>query len=300
MIERTLFGWAVYSKHKQYDEPPKVFYAGSQADEQMVEILRGAEGIDIVELYTLREIPLTNFEEVLAKALQEPTLPDAISLVCTWENERAVKQAVERPGSGSSGRMWDTVFLFCIRKVMQKWYETRGEDPSRWSITDSAVKGVLDMCDQILGSGNKDLNKDIESLKHALEITYPPYMHCSACNAPRRSPVCLKCGKPTVKPADGWEYPRLPDIALIRSIAKEAGYAIGVHGTLERDLDLIAVPWVEGTLKPTELVENLCKGLNARVLAKEIKPLDRIAVSIQIDGWFKLIDLSIISHRWPI
>lgn len=31
----------------------------------------------------------------------------------------------------------------------------------------------------------------------------------------------------------------------IRSAAKKCGYAIGVHGSMRRDLDLIAVPWVE-------------------------------------------------------
>lgn len=34
----------------------------------------------------------------------------------------------------------------------------------------------------------------------------------------------------------------LPDL---RTAARRCGYALGVHGSLKRDLDLIAVPWVE-------------------------------------------------------
>ena len=33
-------------------------------------------------------------------------------------------------------------------------------------------------------------------------------------------------------------------IDKIRAIAKKHGWAVGVHGTLKRDIDLIAVPWV--------------------------------------------------------
>jgi hypothetical protein len=33
-------------------------------------------------------------------------------------------------------------------------------------------------------------------------------------------------------------------LAAIREAARECGYAIGVHGSMRRDLDLIAAPWV--------------------------------------------------------
>lgn len=41
----------------------------------------------------------------------------------------------------------------------------------------------------------------------------------------------------------------MPPIDRIRELAKEIGYAIGAHGSLERDLDLIAAPWSEEALK---------------------------------------------------
>ncbi len=34
-------------------------------------------------------------------------------------------------------------------------------------------------------------------------------------------------------------------IKRIRSVSRENGWAIGVHGTLKRDIDLIAAPWTE-------------------------------------------------------
>ncbi len=46
----------------------------------------------------------------------------------------------------------------------------------------------------------------------------------------------------------------LPDL---RRIAREHGYALGLHGSGERDLDLIAVPWIEDAIPPENLVEKL-------------------------------------------
>lgn len=95
-------------------------------------------------------------------------------------------------------------------------------------------------------------------------------------------------------PAPDWEDPKLPDIRLIWKLAREVGYAVGVHGSLKRDFDLIAAPWTDNAVGNAALVEHLCKGLNARrVGGPEHKPLGRVAVTLQIDGWYKPIDLSI-------
>lgn len=122
-----------------------------------------------------------------------------------------------------------------------------------------------------------------------------PIKHCDQCNAPRKTDICTKCGSETHEPAAGWEYPDLPDIDKIRALAREVGYAIGVHGTLERDLDLIAVPWVEDAVGNQALMEHIAAGMNARILQTERKPRSRYAASIQIDGWYKTIDLSVVT-----
>lgn len=94
--------------------------------------------------------------------------------------------------------------------------------------------------------------------------------------------------------APGWVDPALPDFRLIWTVAKKAGYAVGLHGSMKRDCDMIAVPWVEAHTTPQELINRLCGALNAREVGpREPKPNGRIAVNVQIDGWFRLIDLSI-------
>lgn len=44
-------------------------------------------------------------------------------------------------------------------------------------------------------------------------------------------------------------------IPKIREIAREHGYAIGVHGSMSTDFDLIACPWTDAASDPEELAE---------------------------------------------
>jgi hypothetical protein len=46
-------------------------------------------------------------------------------------------------------------------------------------------------------------------------------------------------------------------LPAIRQIARRSGYAIGIHGSLSRDLDLIAVPWTRKHVKPATLVKRI-------------------------------------------
>jgi hypothetical protein len=39
----------------------------------------------------------------------------------------------------------------------------------------------------------------------------------------------------------------------IRIKAKELGYAVAVHGTLKRDIDLVAIPWIAEAVEPKVL-----------------------------------------------
>lgn len=119
--------------------------------------------------------------------------------------------------------------------------------------------------------------------------------YCRPCGTARKAAPCQKCGGELAALLADHEEPRLPDVARIRALAREVGYAIGVHGTMERDLDLIAVAWAEEAVAPAELAAHLAAGLNAHILNDKIqdKPLGRWSCSIQIDGWFKVIDLSV-------
>lgn len=95
-------------------------------------------------------------------------------------------------------------------------------------------------------------------------------------------------------PHPDWKDPDLPDFKLIWELAREVGYAVGIHGSLKRDVDLIAVPWTDEAVKITKLIDHLKAGLNARQVGDgENKPHGRYAVTLQMDGYFKPIDLSV-------
>lgn len=51
----------------------------------------------------------------------------------------------------------------------------------------------------------------------------------------------------------------------IRSAARNQGYAVAVHGSLNRDIDLIAVPWREGAMNADSLVEVICGAVTGAV-----------------------------------
>lgn len=122
---------------------------------------------------------------------------------------------------------------------------------------------------------------------------------CKNCNSPRAVSPCRKCGGELFKPADGWEWPELPPIDRIRELAREVGYAIGVHGSQERDLDLIALQWTGEAVAPQELAEHIAVGLGGRVLTSNHKHPGRWACNISIEGWYKLIDLSVAAPPLP-
>lgn len=84
----------------------------------------------------------------------------------------------------------------------------------------------------------------------------------------------------------------LPRLA---TVAREHGYALAVHGSLQRDMDLIAVPWSEVAADPEELVMAICRSAGGFMLPTEtatLKPHGRKAWIIHL-GAGLYIDLSI-------
>lgn len=63
--------------------------------------------------------------------------------------------------------------------------------------------------------------------------------------------------EPTSGPLFACIYPGLCDIS------RKLGYALALHGTLVRDMDLIAVPWVEDAATPDQLYVALKSHLGA-------------------------------------
>lgn len=127
----------------------------------------------------------------------------------------------------------------------------------------------------------------------------PDNRRCKPCGSTRGGDICWKCGASTFTPDPrAGDDPALPPVERIRALAKEVGYAIGVHGSQQRDFDVIAAPWTDSAIGNHALIEHLAKGLTtengpAHIISTERKPLGRYAATIQMDGWYKPLDISV-------
>jgi hypothetical protein len=54
-------------------------------------------------------------------------------------------------------------------------------------------------------------------------------------------------------------------LGILHDVAKANGYALGIHGTLGRDLDLIAVPWVEEAESHDKLVRDMARAIDGKI-----------------------------------
>jgi len=62
-----------------------------------------------------------NINQAVVRACEEPSLLDALSWICVWENERAIRQARENYGSGADGAGWNTCFRVCLERVLDSY-----------------------------------------------------------------------------------------------------------------------------------------------------------------------------------
>ena len=54
----------------------------------------------------------------------------------------------------------------------------------------------------------------------------------------------------------------------LTKVARSHGYALAVHGTLGRDMDLICVPWVEAPSEPAVVVKDITKKFHIRKIGE--------------------------------
>ena len=80
----------------------------------------------------------------------------------------------------------------------------------------------------------------------------------------------------------------------IQRCVNSDGYALAVHGSMQRDFDLIAVPWEERAVSPEQLIRGLFLelGLKAQEGDPAEKEHGRLAYTLMLDGDL-FIDLSI-------
>lgn len=71
----------------------------------------------------------------------------------------------------------------------------------------------------------------------------------------------------------------------IKDIAEASGYAIAVHGSMQRDLDLIAVPWVDWAVTHIQLATRFCNLLGCELVGKsEKRPHGRRVWTLMMGG----------------
>lgn len=94
-----------------------------------------------------------------------------------------------------------------------------------------------------------------------------------------------------------------PDYARVftmaRCIAWSEGYALAMHGSFTRDLDMIAVPWTDTACDPEKLVARIADVADLSVNGKPgKKPHGRLAYTLMFKGFAdpRWVDLSVLPH----
>lgn len=68
-------------------------------------------------------------------------------------------------------------------------------------------------------------------------------------------------------------------------IARDCGYALGLHGSMTRDMDIIAVPWTDDATTADRLMKELSHATGGHFDIKASKkPHGRLAYSIVLDN----------------
>jgi len=87
--------------------------------------------------------------------------------------------------------------------------------------------------------------------------------------------------------------------------ANKCGYALGLHGSMSRDLDLIAVPWTEDAVSADQVISKLVDAAGGFIskdlltVNPESRPHGRMAYSIQL-GRGLYIDVSVMPRKGDV
>ena len=79
----------------------------------------------------------------------------------------------------------------------------------------------------------------------------------------------------------------------LAKVFQKHGYALAVHGSLARDFDLIAVPWVEKPSNSQDVIKEVTEKFAIRQIGEPFgKPFGRLAYTLSITFGDCSIDLS--------
>ena len=90
-------------------------------------------------------------------------------------------------------------------------------------------------------------------------------------------------------------------VAVVKAVAKRLGYAIAWHGSLARDIDLIAVPWTDDAVEPNNLVKQIVEAVGGKYTAgqknPDVRPHGRLTYAINLHPWPVYLDLSVMPPK---
>lgn len=94
-----------------------------------------------------------------------------------------------------------------------------------------------------------------------------------------------------------------PDYARVftmsRCLAWQEGYAMMMHGSFTRDLDLLAVPWQEKVCKPEHLIVRIVDACDLKIVGGEptLKPHGRLVWTLMFNSFNdpRFIDIGVIT-----
>lgn len=80
----------------------------------------------------------------------------------------------------------------------------------------------------------------------------------------------------------------------LQAACRACGYALTLHGSLQRDLDAVAVPWTERATTADILIETICTAMGLRIGPEPgtVKPHGRRVWTLMLDVW-GFVDLSV-------
>ena len=134
----------------------------------------------------------------------------------------------------------------------------------------------LDRCPKWLRVTRLQAESIADDVDQALRAAAPQILRSA--NKPKPGFAPLYCAM----------YPELVEVA------RKCGYALAVHGSLQRDFDLIAVPWVKDTTPPVGLIAKLTEEFPLEIIGKiGVKDHGRLVWTLSIGYGECFVDLSI-------
>jgi hypothetical protein len=90
-------------------------------------------------------------------------------------------------------------------------------------------------------------------------------------------------------------YPQLAEVT------RAHGYALAIHGSLGRDMDLVCIPWVDSPSEPEQVIEAITSKFHLRAVGgpPTKKPHGREAWTISVGFGECFLDLSFMPRVAP-